>query len=126
MTTRSAKSRGFRLGEYWHWLGRRAREIAGTSNHKARNNVAGNDDAAQGGVLGWGHCGDQGSRDLARSRKKRKQTWIAFSEGISLSPHDSADGPTAWKVSSRLVHFPLLPITDFDLRELMPLIFASH
>jgi hypothetical protein len=70
MTTRSAKSRGFRLGEYWHWLGRRAREIAGTSNHKARNNVAGNDDAAQGGVPGWGHCGDQGSRDLARSRKR--------------------------------------------------------
>lgn len=117
MTTRSAKSRGFRLGEYWHWLGRRAREI-----------VAGNDDAAQGGVLGWGHCGDQGSRDLARSRKKRgegkkrQNNLDRFFGGDKSFSARLRGWPNRLESSSRLVHFPAFA----NNRELMPLIFASH
>jgi len=40
-TTNTFWRRGFRPDGYWHWLGRRAREITGTSNHKVSSDAAG-------------------------------------------------------------------------------------
>ena len=53
--------RGFRLDGYWHWLGRRARGIAGTSNHKVSSDAAGIVTPLYVGCDGWGHFDDQGS-----------------------------------------------------------------